>query len=507
MQQKFLLVLAVISCCTAPACLTAQSASISPTTILLPIEASRSEILAAHEVRRYAWLRTGKLLPISSDPNNLLEHKDAIIIARKDRALARAAAAGSPFATSLDSVPPQCYWIKTIPKPRAHITLLTGGDDAGTLYAAYRFAEILGVRFYLHGDVVLEEKMPWRVPVLDEQHTPLFALRGIQPFHDFPEGPDWWNLDDYLAIVGQLPKLRMNFIGLHTYPEGGPNAEPTVWIGQPRDILQDGRVAFSYAASYQNTARGNWGYLPKKTSAYHYGASDLFDRDDYGAEVMRGDMPEPATPERCNALFDRVADMLRSVFEEAHRLHVKTCVGTETPLTIPNILRARLQSEGNDPAQRAVLEELYEGIFRRIQAAYPLDFYWFWTPEGWTWEGTKWDQVARTTNDLSAALAAWNKVQPSFALATCGWVLGPQQDRALFDKVLPKSVTISCINRQVGKTPVDKGFAEVQGRGKWAIPWLEDDGGLTAPELWAGRMRRDALDARRYGCDGLMGIH
>jgi hypothetical protein len=59
----------------------------------------------------------------------------------------------------------------------------------------------------------------------------------------------------------------------------------------------------------------------------------------------------------------------------------------------------------------------------------------------------------------------------------------------------------------VGKTPVDKGFAEVSGRGKWAIPWLEDDPALTSPQLWVGRMRRDAADARRYGCDGLMGIH
>ncbi|MGD0783430.1 MAG: malectin domain-containing carbohydrate-binding protein, partial [Candidatus Aminicenantales bacterium] len=28
-----------------------------------------------------------------------------------------------------------------------------------------------------------------------------------------------------------------------------------------------------------------------------------------------------------------------------------------------------------------------------------------------------------------------------------------------------------------------------------------------SPQLWAGRMRRDAVDALRYGCDGLFGIH
>ena len=36
---------------------------------------------------------------------------------------------------------------------------------------------------------------------------------------------------------------------------------------------------------------------------------------------------------------------------------------------------------------------------------------------------------------------------------------------------------------------------------------MEDDPALSAPQLWAGRMRRDAYDALRYGCDGLLGIH
>src|SRR5262249_34721183 len=138
--------------------------------------------------------------------------------------------------------------------------LIIGGDDVGTLYAAYRFAELIGVRFFLHGDELPDEPIPWPPPTLDDYGKPLFALRGIQPFHDFPEGPDWWNRDDYLAVIGQLPKLRMNFIGLHTYPEDRPNAEPTVWIGLTNAIGEGAMVKESYPASWQNTARGNWGY-------------------------------------------------------------------------------------------------------------------------------------------------------------------------------------------------------------------------------------------------------
>ncbi|MFC1537545.1 hypothetical protein ACFL4P_01825 [Gemmatimonadota bacterium] len=86
-------------------------------------------------------------------------------------------------------------------------------------------------------------------------------------------------------------------------------------------------------------------------------------------------------------------------------------------------------------------------------------------------------------------------------------MLGPQSDRALFDRVLPTRMALSCINREVGHDPVEPGFARIEGRGKWAIPWLEDDPALIIPQLWAGRMRRDAADALAYGCDGLMGIH
>jgi hypothetical protein len=515
-------ILSLLGICIALWCLgstpAASAGSTQSAIIVSPQGASAMEQLAAREVRRYVYLRTGRLLPMVTESSGSLAEPELIVVARKDRPLVRAIA-GSEVATALETLAPQSYRVMTIPnrqalskqrrtstvQPRA--LLVTGGDDAGTLYAAYQLAETLGVRFYLHGDVIPEERMDWKLPEVDVQGKPLFALRGIQPFHDFPEGPDWWNRDDYLAVIGQLPKLRMNFFGLHTYPEDRPNAEPTVWIGQSSELSERGRVKVSYPSSYMSTARGNWGYGQLKTSDYVLGTATLFERDDFGPEVMFGDMPAPTTPEACNQVFDRSAAMLRDAFAFAHELGVKTCVGTETPLVIPKQVQERLKAQGKNPGDAAVVQELYEGIFRRAADAYALDYYWFWTPEGWTWSSVKEEEIKATMDDLSRAIAARAKVQAPFSLATCGWVLGPQQDRAMFDKVLPKDMAVSCINRQVGYTPVDAGFAEVKGRSKWAIPWLEDDPALSAPQLWAGRMRRDAYDALRYGCDGLMGIH
>jgi hypothetical protein len=256
-----------------------------------------------------------------------------------------------------------------------------------------------------------------------------------------------------------------------------------------------------------NPGSHNWGYQPKRTGDFHFGAAELFERDDFGAEVMEGLMPEPKTSEQSNELFNRTAAMLRGAFAFARNLGIQTCVGTETPLTIPALVQERLKKMGLDPKDPKIVKDLYKGIFQRILLAYPLNYYWLWTDEGWTWSDASDKAIKTVTTDLDMAVQAADELKVPFNLATCGWVLGPPSRRTLFDEVLPKKVAASTINREVGKAPVDPNFARIEGRSKWAIPWLEDDPSLTSPQLWVGRMRRDAADALKYGCDGLMGIH
>lgn len=473
--------------------------------IITSKNASSQETLAAKEIRRYVYQRTGQLLPIKSDNLSSVE-SDVILLARKDSPLFQELK-NDDIQKSMTELKGQQYLLKTIKLDDKKVVIICGGDDIGTLYAAYRFAEHLGVRFYLHGDVIHDEKISLWLPKLDETAKPLFNLRGIQPFHDFPEGPDWWSIDDYKAVLAQLPKLRMNFFGLHTYPEGGVGPEPTVWIGLSQNIKQKGDVKFSYPARHFTTFSGTWGYQARNTIDYYYGAGEMFDRDDYGADYMRDMTPWPNTTEDCNRIFNRVGNALNEAFSYAKELGIKTCVGTETPLIIPNKVKERLQGLGKDPKDPQIVQELYQGIFEWVKKNYPIDYYWFWTPEDWTWQDTKEEDIQATKMDFQAAIAAARQANVPFTLATCGWVLGPKQDRAMFDRFLPKEMPMSCINRSVGFSPVEPGFAAVTGRPLWAIPWMEDDPAMIIPQLWVGRMRRDAADALAYGCTGLMGIH
>jgi len=479
----------------------ASGARLEPSAILVALDASPIEAFAAREVRRYFYLRTGTVLPIVHKTD-----APAIVVGRANANVVRLVA-DEKLTARLAALQPEERLLVSVPRRQPPALLVAGGDDAGVLYAAYRMAEHLGVGFGLHGDTLPDARQPAALPELDEEARPLFALRGIQPFHDFPEGPDWWTRDDYKAVLAQLPKLGMNFVGLHTYPEGRPNAEPTVWIGPPEEAGAGTEVKQAYPASYFSNLRGNWGYDARRTGDYFFGAGLLFDRDDYGNDVMEGLAPQPRTPDEQRTLFARAADVLRDAFTFARRLSVRTCAGTETPLVVPRAVALRQASAGRPADDAAGRQRLYEGIFRRIAQSYPLDYYWFWTPEGWTWEGVPDAEVRSTLGDLRSALAAAKAAHAPFALATCGWVLGPPQDRTLFDRELPGDVALSCINRTVGHSPVERGFATVKGRPTWAIPWLEDDPALTSPQLWVGRLRRDAADARRYGASGLIGIH
>ncbi|HOY59555.1 MAG TPA: malectin domain-containing carbohydrate-binding protein, partial [Verrucomicrobiota bacterium] len=462
--------------------------------------------LAAREIRRYLYLRTGERWELSdTTPTD----GPAIVVGAKN---------GSPAAPFLDpattreaqALQPQQFLLKSIPHRDGPRVLVLGGDDLGTLYGAYRYAERLGARFYLHGDVLPDERLrEW--PIVHETGKPLFALRGVNPWGSHPFGFDAWGADDYKALFTQLAKLRMNFLGVHCYPEGLPYAEPTVWHGVGGDFDAAGRVRQSYVSRYFNTLlTPGWGdYRPKKTGDYSFGGAELFDDEAWAPEVLAGYCPLPATPEDCNDVFNRMAAQFRDAFTFARQLGVKTCVGTEAPLTLPKAVSERLRAAGQDPGSPAAKQTVYEGTFRRIMASHPLDYYWIWTPEGWTWEGNQPAQYSNTVADIQLALDALQRVNAPFQLATAGWVLGPVHDRAAFDRDLPKQVPMSAINRNTGATEVDPAFGRIVGRETWAIPWLESDNreGLAAVQLEAGRMRRDAVDALAYGCTGLMGLH
>lgn len=470
-------------------------------TIVLPPEASPLETLAAREVQRYVYLRTGELSPIKTGGHE--EKGQTILVARRDHRAAASVDRESAWRSASAELGPQQFVLKTqVSTPGAKSLWIIGGDDVGTLYGAYAFAERLGARFYLDGDVIPDRRIKLDLSGYDVRAQPLFPLRGLVPFHDFPEGPDWWTVEEWKSVLAQAVKMRMNFVGLHTYPKSALGPEPTVWIGLQEDVNADGTVKLSDATSWHNTQRfAEYGcYRPEKTSDFSFGGAELFESDDYGPEVNGSDdFPFPKTPEASVALMNRTGDMLRRVCDYARSHGIKTCVGTEGPLNIPEVVKARLLGAGLNPTNPATVQKLYEGIFTRIQRAFPVDYYWIWGHEG------EINQEMFLT-DMRSAVAAAEATKPPFGLGICGWGWITENFQALH-QALPRGIAFSAINLSVGNSPVSPNFAELEQRPRWAIPWFEDDPAMITPQLWVGRMRKDAADALKYGCTGLMGLH
>ena len=213
-------------------------------------DASKIEVQAAKEVRRYIFLRTG-IAPevISAIRYADLPDGDVIVIAADNKFIIAELKFEYGNVDAPDSDNRNGYILKSITKNDRHVLVITGADAVTTLTAAYRFAETIGCYFNLAGDVIPDQKLAYPLDIsdYDEKSQPWFELRGNLPFHNFLAGPDFWSKADYKSFMTQQAKMGLNFFGLHHYPERGePSSiegpEPHVWIGHKNDVNDDGTI-------------------------------------------------------------------------------------------------------------------------------------------------------------------------------------------------------------------------------------------------------------------------
>jgi len=502
----------------------AEPVSSSTVTIVYPADGSPNVLLAAKEVRRYIYLRSGQLLdvkPVASLPAS----GDLIVVAANGSTLLKSLRRAIGYEVTEGQT-----LLKSIAAAGRDILLISGADANATLMAAYRYAERIGVGFDLAGDAIPDARAQLSLSGFDEVGRPLFETRGILPFHNFFQGPDLWNTRDYKSVISQLPKLGMNFIGLKTYPQYGSyeefaarerpiGPELTVWIGLPEDVNPDGTVKWSYPAYFAHTKRPHriWGYATLDTDRFQSPASQIFDRNDYGPDVMGTQIYTDL--QGYNEAFNQTGVMLKHAFAHAKRLGVKTAVGTELPMGvekkgaevkaewvrgIPLALQLHLKEKGLDPKDPSVVKEIYKGIFTRIMRTHDLDYYWLWTWEVWQAYDMTPTQINAVKLDIALARKALEELGNPFQIAMAGWKIGSPDNPAEFDdpKLLPYEAPI------MGLWDEAESFEDLsRKRKKWAATWFEEDWGLGQLQLDIGRIWSDAHAALKKECHGLIAKH
>jgi hypothetical protein len=501
--------------------------------IMYPANGSHMERLAAKEVRRYLYLRTGKLLTLKA-VNKIPDSGEIIVVANDSDPLVKTV-------TRLQA-PIGGFFIKTETYKGRDVLVISGADDASTLYGAYRYAEKLDCRFYFHGDVIPDKKILFSITGYDEQGQPVtkdgrqWTTRGVQPFQNFPAGVVMWGKDDWKAAIQQLPKMGMNFIGLHTYmydPEDdhvgdyGPNLN--IWLGHEDDLNQDGSVNFAFDATFFHTHQGIIGWGKTNTSDLAGGASQLFPTDGYPSEIIGENYHTDQAG--YTASFNKAAKLFKEVFALANDLGVITATGIEIPVGkdgeageeplvngIPEVVQERLKNKyGIDPLSQEATAELFKGMYKwLILNDIPVDYFWMWTTEIWMpWGGASLDseRIAAARATIKTAVDVYNSMaqKPFDQFALGGWITGAQGNPDVFSDVLPDLKAAYAAmnppyNLQGRKMKTEDWMDKIPAeRVKWPFTWMEYDYALEQPSFHMYRVYEDAWDAYEQNADGFLG--
>ena len=115
--------------------------------------------------------------------------------------------------------------------PLVRVRCIIAAEPSEVKASVYAWiSHALGVRFHLAGDTLPDPTVAKKAALYSSsvlfalpsstatlESAPMFEHRGLQPFHDFGSGPDWWTEDFYKSVFEQMAKMQMNFLGLHTY--------------------------------------------------------------------------------------------------------------------------------------------------------------------------------------------------------------------------------------------------------------------------------------------------
>lgn len=410
------------------------------------------EQLAARELRRYLYVRTKTLVKIQTTPASGSSFVVGTLASEQV-----VSALGKQLVAQLESkLGPEGFSIQTIDKNRSRTIVIAGKSPSGTLRGAYRFAETLGVRFAPMGDILPDGKIPLKMPKLDVISNPVMPVRGYFPYTSGnPEGPEYWNKDDFMLFVGQQAKLGLNLIAMLQHHRG------------------DGSLDITWTPSWDE---------PYKVARAPFGMAKAF-----GVEMYRSQNASllPGAESK-RKLSDLNTAMLRDVYRFGRSVGVDACMGGFINGGVDYWKKALtfLNSEGFAPT-----------------------YLWQHTYENWTYTDPKEDLLASSVQGFKDFLTARNELRSPIKAVVSGWAIGPRKDPTLYDRELPKEVVMGPQILDIGRAPVDPAYGKMVDRPKWVVPWLEDDFNMIAPQLWVRRLIENVRDGRAYGASGLIATH
>jgi hypothetical protein len=376
--------------------------------------------------------------------------------------------------------------------------ILRASSEQALLYAVFDFLERQGVVFGVDGTTVPidrpdgmhlpEQGWPWTA-------SPRFAVRGLLPWPDFLNCISVYNEEDFKAYFAAMLRMRFNTFGMHVYTQNDPGP------------LAESYLSFEFAGSghrsaLEDTTMTSWGYLPQRTSTFKMGAAQFFDNETFGSDATRlsADTWEIAS---------RTTTMLRTAFDFARELGIRTGIGFEPYQNPAEIVRALPPEALSHPSGFAESNTAHDLLDRRLGdllERYPMvDHVWLWQDENANWESRS-KNIPLSITPFVQAHDFLARHAPSKRLVLAGWGGVVRNFESLHQR-LPEDIVFAALNDSLGWDPVNEAFGKLGSRERWPIPWIEDDPSMWFPQFRASRFQTDMKRAQDFGCQGMLGIH
>ncbi len=381
---------------------------------------------------------------------------------------------------------------------------LSAATPQAVLYAVFDFLERQGAFFGLDGEVypldaaralnLPQPGSPWRA-------QPRFDVRGTLPWPDFLNCVSVYNREDFRAYLESLLRMRFNTLGIHVYSMAKQWTESFLSF----EYAGAGHLAYT-----DTTATNRWGYIPERTSRYGMGSPQFYASEVFGSEVT-------TQARNCWEAAELAQQLWREAFRYAEQLGIRTGVGFE-PYSVPDEIVQAVPPEAlfkkkdpKDPGppidpESVAAKDILETRLGQLLEAYPnLDYVWLWEDEESNWASQK-VNIPLSVTPFRQAHDFLKRQAPAKRLVISGWG-GVVRHFAYFHQHLPGDVIFTSLNDSLGWDLVSEEYAKLEGRERWPIPWLEDDPGMWLPQFHVHRLAEDMDRAKKFGCQGLLGIH
>lgn len=423
-----------------PTSLAALATRDAPIRIVVGSRAEPLERYAAQELQRYLYALAGEHVHMCSNEVEIFG-PTFVVGQRQTNPLLKRLAAEQKLSVAPNNPGPQGYVLKNLRVGGFPVIAAAGSDATGCLYAVYGLLQDhYDVGFSLTGDVLPERADKLRWVEVDERKCPLLKSRGVLPWTNFPQSPSSYSWEDWRFILDQMAKMRFNLLFIHNYGgEQGHNemfANFTLNGATPRSAMPTARTGHGWHGP-------GW-----DVTQYRFGAADLFDDYDFGADCALHN-------ESLNNLeaFRKGVALFQRVIDHAHARGIKVALGLDIDMVPgdspaaaddPALIRARVdQLAGDYPALD------YLVCFQSENVAKTRDFH------------SQWQKIF---------LAFYEQMKqriPHCQLAVSGWGLEGGVIRALPPDVICAPIAAYSDEFENG--------AAYSRREFWGVPWLERD--------------------------------